>query len=79
MTDLLEKAVAKARVLAPEMQDEIARLMLAFVDDGASIYRFTPEEAAELDESEAAAARGDYATDAEVRAIWAKHGLSDCV
>ncbi|MCJ2061484.1 hypothetical protein MKK63_01990 [Methylobacterium sp. J-088] len=75
MTDLLEKAVAKARVLAPEMQDEIARLMLAIVDDGASVYRFMPEEEAELDESEAAAARGDYATDAEVRAIWAKHGL----
>ena len=31
MTDLLEKAVVKARVLAPEMPDEIARLMLASV------------------------------------------------
>ena len=35
----------------------------------------TPEEEAELDESEAAASRGDFATDEEVRAIWAKHGL----
>jgi len=75
MTDLLDKAVAKARDLAPEMQDEIARLMLAFVDEDAPLYRFTPEEEAELDESEAAAARGDFATESEVRAIWAKYGL----
>ena len=75
MTDLLEKAVAKARDLAPEMQDEIARLMLAFVGDDASVYRFTPEEEAEQDAADAEEARGEYATDAEVRAIWAKHGL----
>jgi hypothetical protein len=75
MTDLLEKAVAKARDLSPDRQDEIARLMLAFVGDQDSVYRSTPEEAAELDESEAAAARGDFATEAEIRAIWAKHGL----
>ena len=75
MTDLLEKAVAKARDLSPDLQDEIARLMLAFVGDEALVYQFTPEEEAELDESEAAEARGDYATDAEIRAIWAKHGL----
>ncbi|MEE7506650.1 hypothetical protein [Methylobacterium mesophilicum] len=75
MTDLLEKAVAKARVLAPEMQDEIARLMLAFVGDEGSVYRFSPEEAAEQDEADAEVARGEYATEAEVRAIWAKYGL----
>jgi hypothetical protein len=74
MTDLLEKAVAKARVLAPEMQDEIARLMLAFVGDENTVYRFTPEEAAEQDAADAEEARGAYATDAEVRAIWAKYG-----
>ena len=73
MTDRLEKAVAKARVLAPEMQDEIARLMLAVVGD--SVYRFTPEEEAEQDAADAEEARGEYATEAEVRAIWAKYGL----
>lgn len=75
MTDLLDKAVTTARGLPPETQDEIARMVLAFVGDDPAIYRLTPEEAAELDESEAAAARGDFATDDEVRAIWAKHGL----
>ncbi|MCJ2073955.1 hypothetical protein MKK75_35070 [Methylobacterium sp. J-030] len=75
MTDLLEKAVAKARDLSPDLQDAIARLMLAFVGDEDSVYRFTPEEAAEQDEADAEEARGEYATDAEVRAIWAKYGL----
>ena len=75
MTDLLEKAVATARGLSPEMQDEVARVVLAFVGDDTAVYRFTPEETAELDESERAADRGEFATDAEMRAIWAKHGL----
>jgi hypothetical protein len=79
MTDLFETAVAKARGLSPDLQDEIARLMLAFVGAGGSVYRFTPEEAAELDASEAAEARGDFATEAEIRAIWAKDRLQEPV
>lgn len=75
MTDLLDKAVATARGLSPEMQDEVARVVLAFVGDDAAIYRFTAEEDAELDDSERAAACSEFATDAQVRAIWAKHGL----
>ena len=75
MTDLLEKAVATARGLPPETQDEIARLVLAFVGDDESIYRLTPEEEADLDSSDAEVARGEFASDEEVRAIWAKHGL----
>ncbi|MCJ2134909.1 hypothetical protein MKK69_12690 [Methylobacterium sp. J-026] len=75
MTDLLEQAVAKARDLSPDLEDAIARLMLAFVGDEDSVYQFTPEEAAEQDEADAEEARGEYATDAEVRAIWAKYGL----
>lgn len=76
MTDLLEKAVATARALPPEMQDEIARVVLALAsDDGESVYQLTPEEEADLDESDAEAARGEFATDEEVRALWAKHGL----
>lgn len=76
MTDLLEKAVTTARGLPPERQDEIARVVLALAGDGAlPVHQFTPEEEAELDESEAAERRGDFATDEEVRAIWAKHGL----
>jgi hypothetical protein len=34
-----------------------------------------PEERAAIADSRAAAARGEFATDEQVRAIWAKHGL----
>ena len=74
MTDLLKRAVATARLLPPDMQDDIARMMLTFAGDEQPI-QLTPEEEAALAESEAAAARGEFATDEEVRAIWAKHGL----
>ena len=57
----------------PGMQDEIARMVLAFAEQ--PTCQLTPDEEAELDESEAAAARGEFATDEEVCAIWAKYGL----
>ena len=40
-----------------------------------SAYVLQPDEMADLDASEAVACRGDFASDEEVRAIGAKHGL----
>lgn len=42
---------------------------------GAVLSPLTPEEEAEEDEADAGVARGGFATDEEVRAVWAKHGL----
>jgi hypothetical protein len=75
MTDLLEKAMATARDLPPELQDDIARIVLTLAGDDASLYELTPEEEADLADSDAEVARGDFATDEEVRALWAKHNL----
>ena len=75
MTDLLDKAITAARKLPPEVQDAIARMVLSYASEEQAVYRFTPEEEAEQDEADAAEARGDFATDEDVRAIWAKHGL----
>ena len=75
MTDLLEEAVAVARDLPADVQNEIARVVLALARADAAIYRFTPEEEAEQVAADAEEARGEYASDDEVRAIWAKHGL----
>jgi hypothetical protein len=75
MTTLLDRAVEAARNLPPEMQDEIARLVLQLASgDGASIA-LTPEERAAIAESRAAVARGEFATESEVLAVWAKHNL----
>jgi len=75
MTKLLEQAMEAARQLPPDEQDDIARaiIQLAGAGDSAPVP-LTREERAAIDKSKAAAARGEFATDEEVRAVWAKHG-----
>jgi hypothetical protein len=75
-TKLLEQALEAARSLPSEAQDDIARvvLQLAGSDEFESIA-LMPEERIVIAASKAAAARGKFATDEQVRAVWAKHGL----
>lgn len=75
MTKLFEQALEAARKLPPAMQDDMARVMLLFAGNEQPVVQLTPEEDAALAQSEAAAARGEFATDEEVRAVWSKHGL----
>jgi hypothetical protein len=72
MTELLEKAIDSVKRLDPARQDEIARVLLSMADEDDDL---TPEDLAALAVSEAESARGDYASDEEIAAIWAKHGL----
>jgi hypothetical protein len=77
MTKLLDQALAVARGLPHDAQDDIARIVLrlAGTDDEGSLVHLTPSERSAISISKAAAARGDFATDEEVRAVWSKHGL----
>jgi hypothetical protein len=75
MTKLLDQALEAARSLPPAMQDDMARMMMLFAGGEQPVVQLAPEEDAALARSEAAAARGEFATDAEVRAVWSKHGL----
>lgn len=76
MTKLLQEALTAVRRLPPEAQDEIARAMLALAGGkSGDVYILRPEERAALAESEAEVAREEFATEEEVRAVWAKHGL----
>ena len=75
MTKLLEQAFETARGLPPAMQDDMARAIMALAGDEQPLVQLTEEEDAALALSEAAAARGEFATDEEVRAVWSKHGL----
>jgi hypothetical protein len=75
MTDLLEKAVRAARKLPPAAQDDIAGVVLALAEEDQEFVELTPEEEASLAESLDQAARREFASDEEVRAVWAKHGL----
>jgi hypothetical protein len=75
MTKLLEQAVETVRGLPPEMQDDLARVLLQLAGEEQPAVQLTPEEEASFDESLAQEDRGEFATDEQVRAIWAKHGL----
>jgi hypothetical protein len=73
MTKLLDRALKAARNLPPDAQDDIAQ-RLAGVHDEPPVPLSSEEQAA-IAASKAAAARGEFATDEQVRAVWAKHGL----
>jgi hypothetical protein len=75
MTKLLEQAIEAARRLSPMEQDDIARAIIQLANTGEQPpVALTPEERNAIDKSKAAAARGEFATDQQVRAVWAKHG-----
>jgi hypothetical protein len=76
MTKLLDDALEAARNLPPDAQDNIARVVLRLTgtDDEAPVA-LSIDERASIAASKAAAARGEFATDDQVRAMWAKHGL----
>lgn len=75
MTKLLEQAVLAAQNLPPEMQDDIARMMLSYAGNDEQIIELSPEEEADLIEAQAEMARGEFATETEVQAILSKYRL----
>ena len=75
MTKLLEQAIETARALPPDMQDEMARVLMALAGDARSTVGLSVQEASSFDESLSQAERGEFASEEEVRAVWAKHGL----
>jgi hypothetical protein len=75
MTKLLEQAVETVRGLSPDVQDDLARLLLQLAGDDQPVVQLSAAEEASFDKSLAQADRGEFATDEQVRAIWAKHGL----
>ena len=76
MTKLLDRALEAARSLSPDVQDDIARVVLQLAgSDESEPIALLPEERVAIAVSKSAAARGEFATDEQVRAVWAKHGL----
>jgi hypothetical protein len=76
MTKLMDKALEAARSLPPDAQDDIARVVLQLTgSDESAPVALLPEERVVIAASKAAAVRGEFATDEQVRAVWAKHGL----
>ena len=75
MAELLERAVETMRGLPAETQDALARILLEFAGEDPSIVQLSADDEESLRASLLEAERGEFATDEEIRAIWAKHGL----
>ncbi|MGA9868018.1 MAG: hypothetical protein WBQ75_16460 [Acetobacteraceae bacterium] len=71
MTRLLDQALEAARNLPPTAQDDIARvvLRLAGAADKEAPLTLSSGERAAIAHSKAAATRGEFATDEQVRAV----------
>jgi hypothetical protein len=73
MTKLLDQALEAVRDLPPDVQDDIARIVLELAGRGdAAPAPLSAEERAAIANSKAAAARGKFASDEQVRSAWAK-------
>jgi hypothetical protein len=76
MTKLMEEAIDSLRRDVPAgCQDDVARAVMRLTGKDPSIYQLTPDDEADLDEADAEIARGEFATDEQVLAMWAKHAL----
>jgi hypothetical protein len=74
MTKLLDRAIEAARRLPPDEQDAVAQAIMQLAGEGAPVT-LSQDEREAIARSKAAAARGEFASDDDVRAVWTKHGL----
>jgi hypothetical protein len=71
----LQKALEAVRTWPVERQDAAAEVLERMDSLSTTPYKLTPEERADLEEALAEARRGEFASDADVRAMFARHGL----
>jgi hypothetical protein len=70
MSKLLEKAIAQALALPPEEQDALGAVLLSMTEDGTGIAPLDDETRAAIREGLEQARRGEFASAAEIYAIW---------
>ena len=75
MTKLLEEGIEAVRGLPADRQDMAGELLLGLAGVVQPGYQLTPEQIADLKIAIAQADRGEFATEDELRAVWAKFGL----
>ena len=75
MTKLLEQAIAKVRQLPDEEQDTVALAILAMADEDARFLPLDDATRAAIREGLEQARRGEFVPEAEIEALWKRHGL----
>jgi predicted transcriptional regulator len=74
MTRLLEIAIEAARQLEPAEQDDLARAIMEIVNGGdEGVHVLSDEERAAVEVGRKQAARGEFATEEEIEALFKKH------
>ena len=71
----LEKAVEATKAWPLDRQEAAAEVLEQMNRLATAPYKLTEEERADLEEALAEARRGEFASDAEVAAMFARHGL----
>ena len=74
VTELLERAVEVLRALPPETQDALARKLLQWAENDASIVWLSPGEEESSRASSLEPEPGEFATDDEIRTILGEPG-----
>lgn len=75
MTKLLEQAIAQVRALPPQDQDILAAVLLSMTEEGVGIVPLDDDARAAIREGLAQARRGEFVPEAEIEALWKRHGL----
>ena len=75
MTKLLKEALEKVSQLPDERQDELARMLIDTAASDLSPYMLSDKERAEIEKALGEADGGEFASDAEVAAMWKRFGL----
>jgi hypothetical protein len=70
MTKLLDLAIAEVRKLSAVDQDETAEMLLWSIETRSGLLSLDSETIAAIDESLAQARRGEFASTAEIEALW---------
>jgi hypothetical protein len=74
MTELLEQAIAEIRDLSEADQDRAAGLLLTFIANRNPLEPLDAETRAAILEGLAQADRGEFVSDEEMAAFFARHG-----
>ena len=70
--DQIDAILERVRTWPPERQEDAAQMLLAMEAEGTAPYELSEEERKDIEEGLAEADRGEFATEEEVAAVFAR-------
>jgi predicted transcriptional regulator len=71
--DQIDAILERVRTWPPERQEDAANVLLAMEAEGMAPYELSEEERRDIEEGLAEADRGEFATEEEIAAIFARY------